>query len=174
MWLPDAAMHCNVNITICITVICIFLHILTLSPSLFREDEEGVDGDLVEQGLQSHAGNDSPLSVDSLSGIYLGFSEKEKKGGSEDREEGSSYVVEDDLKIEDEEAVESLKRPAEKISRPHLLAHFFQRPKKRRSRPRVVDDEEEKEEATSCFRLFRRTLNISEYDGWFVKRLTCW
>ena len=109
------------------------------------------------------------MSVDSLSGIYLGFSEKEKKEkekeGGEEREEASSYIIEDDLKIEDEESIEKecLKRPSEKISRPHVLAHFF-RPKQR-SKPRIVEEEEEKEEATSCFRLFRRTLNITEYDG---------
>ena len=138
--------------------------------SLFRE--EGGEGELVEKGGQSQTGNDSPLSVDSLSGIYLGFSEKEKKEekeGGEDREEASSYVIEDDLKIEDEEAIEEecLRRPAaaeEKIlSRPHVLAQFF-RPKPR-SKPRIVEEEECEEEASSCFRLFKRTLNITEYDG---------
>ena len=128
---------------------------------------------MLERGLQSRTGNDSPLSVDSLSGIYLGFSEKEKKVEKEGgEEEESSYIIEDDLKIEDEEETveksDCLKRPSsEKISRPHLpFAHFF-RPKKR-SKARIVEDEEceeEKEEATSCFRLFRRTLNITEYDG---------
>ena len=140
-------------------------------PCLFREEEEGGDGELVERELQSGTGNDSPLSVDSISGIYLGFSEKEKKEeeeGDEDREKASiSYVIEDDLKIEDEESIakESLKSPSEKISRRHKvqLANLF-KTKQRRSKPRIVK-EEECEEATSCFRLFRRTLNITDYDS---------
>ena len=140
------------------------------SPCLFREEGEGGDGELVERELQSGNGNDSPLSVDSLSGIYLGFSEKEKKEEEEEKEggedrEASSYVIEDDLKIEDEEGIakECLKSPSEKISRRHVqLANFFK--PKQRSRPRIVE-EEECEEATSCFRLFRRTLNITEYDS---------
>ena len=135
-------------------------------PCLFREEEEGGEGELVEKELQSRTGDDSPLSVDSLSGIYLGFSEKEKKEEKEVAEE-SSYVIEDDLKIEEEESIEKecLKSPSEKISRPHVLAHFF-RPKQR-SKPRIVEEAEVEEAATSCFRLFRRTLNITDYDGWF-------
>ena len=136
------------------------------SPCLFREEGEGGDGELVERELQSGNGNDSPLSVDSLSGIYLGFSEKEKKEekeGGEDRE-ASSYVIEDDLKIEDEESI-AKESPSEKISRRHKvqLANLF-KTKQRRSKPRIVK-EEECEEATSCFRLFRRTLNITDYDS---------
>ena len=142
----------------------------------YREDEEVGDVELLERGLQSHTGNDSPLSVDSLSGIYLGFSEKEKKVEEEKEggeEEESSYIIEDDLKIEEEEEETSeclLKRPqSEKTSRPHLpFAPFFRPKKKKRSKSRIVETdeecEEEKEEATSCFRLFRRTLNITECD----------
>ena len=136
---------------------------------LLREDEELGDEERLGEA-RARADQDSPLSVDSLSGIYLGFSEKVKKEKEGVGQEGN-YIVEDDLKIEDDETMvtECLgpKQP-EKISRSHVLAHFFQRPK-RRSKVQIVKEEgeerEEKEEATSCFRLFRRTLNIADYEG---------
>ena len=65
-------------------------------------------------------------------------------------------------------AKEAIPKQPEKISRSHVLAHFFQRPK-RRGKVQIVKEEgeekDEKEEATSCFRLFRRTLNIADYEG---------
>ena len=61
-----------------------------------REEGEGE-----EEVRRLHA--DSPLSVDSISGIYLGFSEKPKAEGREEEEVHllEEHQVQEDLRVEE-------------------------------------------------------------------------
>ena len=131
----------------------------------------------------------SPLSVDSLSGIYLGFSEKDKKEEREEREEKEEreererkegldlcssmqlFVVEDDLRIEEaegeaEEKAEGSRHQGEKVRSNTLLLGVFRIKRSRRPKQeKGKQEEQEEQESASCFQLFRRTLNLTDCDS---------
>ena len=127
----------------------------------------------------------SPLSVDSLSGIYLGFSEKDKKEEREEEEERQErerkegldlcssmqlFVVEDDLRIEEAEGeakgeAEGSRKQGEKVRSNSLLLGVFRIKRSRRPKQeKGKEEEQEEQESASCFKLFRRTLNLTDCD----------
>jgi hypothetical protein len=109
----------------------------------------------------------SPLSVDSLSGIYLGFSEKSKKeeaeeeGTKNEEKEGvtdlGEEVIKDGLELKDAECEGSTAMPGR--WKRSVYGRRFVSLVRRKVRP---PGEAEGQEDASCFRLFRRTLNIAD------------
>ena len=81
------------------------------------------------------------------------------------------FIVEDDLTIEDAEFEEEpVRKPGEtEPGRPNILANIFKLKRRKKPKSRQVDADsevcDEKEDPTSCFRLFRRTLTMSDCDS---------